>query len=979
MSRWWVAAALLAVATRGEAQLPGQVQLPNPNAPPTVRDTLGRRPRAPGDTTTDSTRAPKELVKWTEPDSITAALTQRPGYIATRYQGNQATLVAPTRTLTLNGKGAVQREQTILVADTIVYNDSTHFFVARAPPEDTIFLRDPSQGTADLLARGYMEYDLRRHHGIVSELSTSSKQVGQSWYIVSHNAAVQGDTTANKHSTSFAMDAAITSCNLAVPHYHFESSDVKVVSRQYLVAAPAVLYVADVPVLWLPFIFQDTRQGRRSGFLAPRFGLQDIVRTGANFRREIDNVGYYFAINNYMDAMAALDWRSGNGGDSTDLGWTRINGEWRYRWLDRFLSGGIRVTYTDYSNGSTNLGLTWAHQQQFSQRSSLNLNLSYVSNTAAYQNEALTVAQALAAIASSLNYQIRLGSVSFAIGGSRQQYAGKPTVNQDFPTVSLTSQTVDITPWLHWTPSLSFDNATQNDLQLPVFTYQPGPGGNLDSSAVLGNTRNTSVSLQTPFRIGRFDLRVSGAASDQVQNYPQVVNTYDFHTGVQTGSRTYAQLYQSNVNWDVQFSLPSLLQRSWNISPFVSFVNADPSAYWVRTELSGGEWVHQTKTIQSGLSIAPTFYGFWPGIGPFSRFRNSIQTTLSYSYAPSANVSDEFLMALGRTRAGYLGGLTQNNVSFRLNTVIEGKLKSKSDTAPDAGQKIRVLTLNTSPLNYDFEVAKRTGRGLTTPTFNYSLQSDLLPGFDFSASYSLFQGDPISDTAQFKPFRTSLTASFSIGKGNNPLVTLSRIFGGATKPDSSVAGFTSAMQSGQGMGIYDQSAVAGPIAGRYPFGINQTKGWNLTLSYTNSQSRPVTGTNVSVLDPRQFCKQFTDPFQYQRCVNNPPPQDTVKSLLPGGTVYISPPQSTLRASTSFPLTPRWAFQWTTGYDFTLHEFSDQTLTMQREFHDWRAVFAFSRTPNGNFYFSFFVTLIAAPDLKFNYDRTSYRNAATTVP
>jgi len=408
-------------------------------------------------------------------------------------------------------------------------------------------------------------------------------------------------------------------------------------------------------------------------------------------------------------------------------------------------------------------------------------------------------------------------------------------------------------------------------------------------------------------------------------------------------------------------------------------VNADPSAYWVRTELSGGEWVHQTKTIQSGLSIAPTFYGFWPGIGPFSRFRNSIQTTLSYSYAPSANVSDEFLMALGRTRAGYLGGLTQNNVSFRLNTVIEGKLKSKSDTAPDAGQKIRVLTLNTSPLNYDFEVAKRTGRGLTTPTFNYSLQSDLLPGFDFSASYSLFQGDPISDTAQFKPFRTSLTASFSIGKGNNPLVTLSRIFGGATKPDSSVAGFTSAMQSGQGMGIYDQSAVAGPIAGRYPFGINQTKGWNLTLSYTNSQSRPVTGTNVSVLDPRQFCKQFTDPFQYQRCVNNPPPQDTVKSLLPGGTVYISPPQSTLRASTSFPLTPRWAFQWTTGYDFTLHEFSDQTLTMQREFHDWRAVFAFSRTPNGNFYFSFFVTLIAAPDLKFNYDRTSYRNAATTVP
>ena len=35
----------------------------------------------------------------------------------------------------------------------------------------------------------------------------------------------------------------------------------------------AVLYIYDVPVFWLPFVFQDVRKGRRSGMLTPRFGF----------------------------------------------------------------------------------------------------------------------------------------------------------------------------------------------------------------------------------------------------------------------------------------------------------------------------------------------------------------------------------------------------------------------------------------------------------------------------------------------------------------------------------------------------------------------------------------------------------------------------------------------------------------------------------------------------------------------------------
>ena len=50
------------------------------------------------------------------------------------------------------------------------------------------------------------------------------------------------------------------------------------------------------------------------------------------FRRHIENLGYYFAINDYVDASTWFDWRSRSGGTSTDPGWTRLNGEFRYHW-----------------------------------------------------------------------------------------------------------------------------------------------------------------------------------------------------------------------------------------------------------------------------------------------------------------------------------------------------------------------------------------------------------------------------------------------------------------------------------------------------------------------------------------------------------------------------------------------------------------------------------------------------------------------
>jgi hypothetical protein len=52
------------------------------------------------------------------------------------------------------------------------------------------------------------------------------------------------------------------------------------------------------------------------------------------------------------------------------------------------------------------------------------------------------------------------------------------------------------------------------------------------------------------------------------------------------------------------------------------------------------------------------------------------------------------------------------------------------------------------------------------------------------------------------------------------------------------------------------------------------------------------------------------------------------------------------------------------------------VSLQRDMHDWRAIFAFTQAPGGNFSFTFFISLIAEPNLKFNYDKRTYRPVQT---
>lgn len=93
----------------------------------------------------------------------------------------------------------------------------------------------------------------------------------------------------------------------------------------------------------------------------------------------------------------------------------------------------------------------------------------------------------------------------------------------------------------------------------------------------------------------------------------------------------------------------------------------------------------------------------------------------------------------------------------------------------------------------------------------------------------------------------------------------------------------------------------------------------------------------------------------------------------GGGVFVRiPPRETLSANSTFHITQKWAASWSTLYDVVNHAFASNQITLQRDLHDWRAIFSFSQSPNGNSYSSFMIANKAQPDLKFNYDKPTYR-------
>jgi hypothetical protein len=941
----------------------------------------------------DTSKDTTNRVRWPAPDSIAARLLSRPGYTVTRYKGDTAFFNAQQHTLDLLAAGkrlaVVDRDSQVVVSDSGIFYTETQRRVVTGgqyrltPP--------PSSGQADIKGVGRVDYDLADRSARITRARLPVNN-GQMWYMDVALARVLMDTGKTASPTVFARGGSATSCDDSIPDYRFEFKEAKRTSNNTLVARPAILYIKDIPVLWLPFIFSDTRSGRHSGLLPPMFGLGDIVRNSPTYRRHVEHFGYYWALSDYYDFATWLDWRSAAGATLNDPGWLRFNGDFNYKWLNRFMAGRVGMAYTTQRDGSTNTAVSWGHQQEFSKDSRLNTNINFVTNTTLQRQNTFNPYTALATIASQASYQTKLGPASLNLGATRTQYPGRKQIDQSLPTISLTSTAIALGSHFSWTPTFSY---SRHDV---LHMDQPGPGafifdvdpatGQRDSTVNTGrNSSNVSMDVGLPLQIFGRDFRNTFHVTQQRQNFPQQFNIVDVETGEVTDTRIFAATYQTAIDWTPDFTVPSLGHNKFNLSPSISLQNVEPGPFWVASERTNGRYVHQSKRVSLGIGATPTLYARFRGFGPWSAIRHSITPSLSYNWAPKADVSNEYLLALGRTRKGSFTNLAQSNISFGLNQLFQAKLRQKSDSgSPDNAKKIDLLSLNFTPITYDFERAKghKATAGLTSESWGYSLRSDLLPGFDFSSNYSLFLGSTLSDTAQFAPYLTNISASFRISREQNPFAILTRLFGRAV-PEAQAQPAPGTDQVRQRPDSTQESLIAAqPVAGSMRTGdrfiVPPTQGWRASFSFTRSSPRPPKpGSNVIDFDPVQRCQQVAgqNALLLQACIDQQravPTNDLpVTSATAGGPVYNIPPTTSINADIAFNLTARWSAHWTTNYDLETHEFASQIVQLQRDLHDWRALFGYTQSPNGNFAFTFTISLKAEPDIKFDYNRSTVRS------
>ncbi len=941
-------------------------------------------------------------VVWEPVDSAMTSLLDRQGYAVTKYQGNRVVFDADKHTMFLIGKrAAVQRDSATLIGDTITFNDSTQLIEARG---DTVVLRDPAQGPDDVVSIGRIRYDIVRRMGRVENVTTAVES-GQWWIVHGRVAAFRGDTSEANRSAFYARDGWLTSCEEDEPHYHFAASEMKLISKNIMVVRPAVLYIADIPVMWLPFVFNDMRPGRRSGLIAPRIGFNQVFRSSPFLRRTVEDIGYYFALNDYTSLTVTTDWRSDARSTENDPGYVKFNGVVDYRWRDRFINGSIGASQNYLRDGQRVQTYSLTHDQRFSARTGVIANFNYTSNTRIQRNLTFNPVQALQTIRSAVNFTSGRGPFSLALGGTQTQYPGRDQLDRSFPTLNITSKPIEVGDWLTWTPGLTVSNSESFDIDQAgdfAFRYFQGPNG-LDSTRVKRDTRNSAITFSTPLQIRGFNWTNTVNVSDVANEFPEkrLIYPNPRDTTVKQ-ERIFARTFRTGVDWQTSFSLPNFSQGRWNITPSLQIQKVDGrSPLIVRTERTGGKFVTQGLRPSAGISMSPKFFGFFPGFGPIAQIRHALEPSITYAWTPRGNVSDEFLTANGDLPVGFLGNNAQNIVSLGFNTTFEAKLKPPADAPADTGalrlgtpaegRKLKLLSLSFSTLSYDFIRAKESkgGTGLTNRTFDFGARSDLLPGFDIGTTYSLFLGDPVSDTAEFKPYRETVRASLSLD-ANSPIVRgLGRLFGirmDSTPRQPGASDQASRQGERTGRGSTADFLAGQSLSGRMTGATLQVpagQGWRVNLNYSGSRQRPPRGDNVVVFDPKKECERYKDDvFQQSACLaqflqggqttGGTPYNETTR----GGTFYRTPPTSSLNGDISFHVTEKWAAQWRTSYDFETSEFAQHVVSLQRALHDWDAIFAFTRSPNGNFSFSFFIALRAQPEIKLDYDKPSFPRGYT---
>jgi len=591
------------------------------------------------------------------------------------YEGDSIRFHVPEDRIRVLGSGVVKYRQSELQSREIVFDAKTNLITALGAPElsdqeSTVTGRKMTYRTDEregIVYRGRTEFDGGYYHGReVKKLETEALLVRQ------------GDYTTCEADTA--------------PHYHFHADRMKLMLKDKAVARPVILYLKNIPVLALPYYIFPLKHGRASGVMMPDVEL-GFNRSAGRFVR---NLGYYWAMNDYMDARAWVDYYD----QGPRLYW---NGIYRYK-VRYSLDGDVQGSYLRTENEAGGRSVRWSvrgsHGQKLPGGADLRAQADFTTDQSFRGEQDFSTG-----VHDRLNRQLK-SSVALSRSWSRVRgnLSASRTEYLDETSGAGTRLQVD-------GPSADFN---VNTGAIGRARDASGRGGRLPALA--------SVYYGTSFRF-------------------RSIYTKRFD-----GTKVERQAMQQSLTLSDNRSLGPYLRLNPSLSGGWAVFDRDN----LENRRRGGfAW-------NAGVGASSTLFGtFAPGLGPLDGLRHVIEPTASWSYAPELrNLTYVDSAGVRRARFPNVGGIglsgsRRSAVSLGLNQRFHLKWRSGEQVS----KKENVLTWSTGT-GYDFLQERREGQARARHWSTISNRIAFRPFSLFDASAST-EHDPY--TRERLSFQVSTT------------------------------------------------------------------------------------------------------------------------------------------------------------------------------------------------------------------------------
>lgn len=847
-------------------------------------------------------------------DSTTVALDsaqQQVGEIETtiNYTARDSILMeVPNQIVRLYGEAKITYGSIVLTASEIEINYQTKIVTAKSTTDSlgNEVGKPVFQDGEEVYETDNMKYNFETRKAIIDGVVT---QQGE--------AVMQGEKVfKNQRDELFIAQAKYTTCNMADPHFHIQSSKLKVIPGKKVVSGPFHIKVKDIPTpIGFAFGMFPVPKQKVSGIVFPTYGEEK--RRGFF----LQNGGYYFAINDYIDLTLT--------GDLYSKGSWGVNANSRY--IKRYAySGNFSLKYNNQTGlnegDSTQINdfwINWSHSPQ--SKGSTRFSASVNAGTSTYNQN---------------NPTLDL----------------RNTLNQDFNSSVSFSKTFRGTPF-----SMNASSRLQQNINTGLFNFL------LPELAV-------NMSRIYPFKFG------SASAKNWLQkiSFSWNMNSTNRMTNNRIGDPGFPVIgYESENDTIVPMSelgLSGLWERaqngvrhqipistSMNIFKFITFSPSfSYSELWYFKELNY-RWIEEASAVQvDTLNKFSRAYQY-NGSGSFNTrlygtlnfgkgkkieaIRHVMIPSFSMSFSP--DFSDEKygyyqevqVDSTGRTRRlsryqGFVYGTPSSgenaSASFSLSNNLEMKVRAKSDTAEET-KKIVLLdnfSLNTS--------------------YNFLADSFNLSDFRISARTKIFDKKvDINFNTTIDPYIWDVDSIYFTSSGERRVAQRQRSI--------------YAWDVGKGLGQVTQATLA------------------LSMSL-NPQARDKQNQTEEDLGPLSAEEEM----QLEFIKNNPELYVDFKipwdlrfnyniSYRKRGEEEADIIQA-LTFNGSVTITEKWNMSFSSGFDFENLEFTQTRFNMSRDLHCWQL--NFSWVPFGR-YQNYALTINAKSsllqDLKINKQRSWFDN------